>query len=352
MSAGHSGRREAKRADAFEAALNPVLEGLPAPVMLLGDFGEIVFANAAMRARFAQGGASRTLKIEAPEYAAALEGCDAVLQTVEATRVVCGVSRRETLHLARSPLGTCVMVTDSAGVPALEPANPQTTRLASLGFMVAGVCHEVANPLSAIHSMVQILRSRHGVTPETLEKGLTNIAANLARVLAITRRLSSFSRVPHEQCVPISLDAIVEEAAALLRHNPLGATVIVDYRGAPGAVVHARSGQLLQVISNIVLNAAQAMHGTGTVSAVTEIRADGMIELAIRDTGPGIPGDHLERVFEPFFSTKTDAEGTGLGLAISYVIVHELGGELRASNNPEGGACFTIELPPCREIQP
>jgi two-component system, NtrC family, sensor kinase len=351
MSAGHSGRHEAKRADAFESALNSVLEGMPAPVMLLGDFGEIVYANSAMRARFAQGGASGMLKVEAPEYAAALQGSDAASPTVEATRVVDGASRRETLHLGRSPFGTCVMITDRSSPLALEPANPQTTRLASLGFMVAGVCHEVANPLSAIHSMVQILRSRHGVTPETLEKGLTNIADNLARVLAITRRLSSFSRVPHEQCVPIAVDAVVEEAAALLHHNPLGATVIFEYRGAPGAVVRARPGQLLQVISNILLNAAQAMHGAGTVSAATEIRDDGMIELTIRDSGPGIPVGHLERVFEPFFTTKTDGEGTGLGLAISYVIVHELGGELRASSNRDRGACFTVELPLGRDLQ-
>jgi two-component system NtrC family sensor kinase len=345
MSAGQTSRQEATRTDAVEAALFPVLESLPAPVMLLGNLGEIVFANAAMRARFTQGGASRMLKVEAPDYAAALDGRDARSHTVEATRMVDGGCRCETLHLASSPLGTCVTVTDRGCALAPEPANPQTTRLASLGFMVAGVCHEVANPLSAIHSMVQILRSRHGVTPETLEKGLTNIAANLARVLAITRRLSSFSRVPHEQCISFAVDAVVEEAAALLRHDPFGATVRVDHRGAPGAVVRAHPGQLLQVVSNIFLNAAQAMRGTGTVSAATQVREDGMVELTIRDTGPGIPAGHLEQVFEPFFTTKPAGEGTGLGLAISYAIVHELGGELRASNLAEGGACFTVELP-------
>jgi two-component system NtrC family sensor kinase len=345
MSAGQMNRQEAMRTDTFEAVLFPVLESLPAPVMLLGKLGEIVFANAAMRARFTQGGASRTLKVEAPDYAVALERSDAGARTVEATRMVDGACRCETLHLASSPLGTCVTVTDRACALALEPANPQTTRLASLGFMVAGVCHEVANPLSAIHSMVQILRSRHGVTPETLEKGLTNIAANLTRVLAITRRLSSFSRVPHEQCISFAVDTVVEEAATLLRHDPFGATVRVDHRGAPGAVVRARPGQLLQVVSNLFLNAAQAMRGMGTVSAATLVRDDAKVELTIRDTGPGIQAGHLERIFEPFFTTKLAGEGTGLGLAISYVIVHELGGELRASNHAEGGACFTVELP-------
>jgi two-component system NtrC family sensor kinase len=211
----------------------------------------------------------------------------------------------------------------------------------------------VANPLSAIHSMVQILRSRRGVTPQTLEKGLASIAANIARVLTITRRLSSFSRVPGERCVPVSVDAAVDEAAALLRHNPVGAGVAVDYRGAPGVAVLARPGQLQQVIFNTLLNAAQAMRGAGGVSVAATVKPEGTVELSIRDTGPGIPPERFERIFEPFFTTKTEGEGTGLGLAISYEIVHELGGDMRAANDPAtGGACFTIGLPLLRESTP
>ena len=223
--------------------------------------------------------------------------------------------------------------------------NPQMQRLASLGFMLASVCHEVSNPLAAIHSMVQILQSRRGVNAETLEKGLESIAANIARVLAITRKLGEFSRVTGDAPGPVSVDAVVREAAALLRHSPCGTAVSVDYRGLPGALTLARPGELQQVVLNVLLNAAQAMAGAGRIEIQTAPAADGRIALSVRDCGPGIAPEHLERVFEPFFTTKPPGEGTGLGLAISYEIVHELGGAMRAANHPEGGACVLIDLP-------
>ncbi len=222
--------------------------------------------------------------------------------------------------------------------------NAQTQRLASLGFMLAGVCHEVSNPLSAVNSMVQILQSKRGVTPETMEKGLASIASNIARVLAITRKLGDFSRVRGDAPVPVAIDSAMEAALSLLRHSACGATVDVQYTGAPGAIVLAHPGELEQVVFNIVLNAAQAMSGAGRIEARASANAQS-IALSVRDSGPGIPAEHLKRVFDPFFTTKQPGEGTGLGLAIAYEIAHELGGTIRASNHPQGGAHFEVVLP-------
>jgi two-component system NtrC family sensor kinase len=97
-------------------------------------------------------------------------------------------------------------------------------------------------------------------------------------------------------------------------------------------------------VFNIFLNAAQAMQGEGRIEAQAR-SANGQIALSVRDTGPGIAPEHLAHVFEPFFTTKEPGEGTGLGLAISYEIVHELGGNLAAANDPRGGARFEIVLP-------
>src|SRR5713226_1743468 len=219
-----------------------------------------------------------------------------------------------------------------------ETVNAQMQRLASLGFMVAGVCHEVSNPLAAIHSMLQILQSKRGVTPETLEKGLASISLNVARVLAITKRLGDFSRVGSDPPAPVAVESAVEEAFALLRHSPYGAGLRIEYGGALGAAVLARPGNLQQVVFNILLNAAQAMDGAGVIDVRAQRTEGSALALSIRDSGPGIPGEHLARVFEPFFTTKQAGEGTGLGLAISYEIVQELGGTIRAFNHPEGGA--------------
>jgi C4-dicarboxylate-specific signal transduction histidine kinase len=225
-----------------------------------------------------------------------------------------------------------------------RPTDAQTQRLASLGFMLAGVCHEVSNPLAAIHSMLQILQSKRGVSAETIDKGLASIASNIARVLAITRKLGDFSRVGGAAPAPLALDAAVEAALALLRDSAQGPEVAVAYRGVPGAAVLARAGQLEQVMFNVLLNAAQAMQGKGRIG-VEARSGNGSVVLSVRDTGPGIPAEHLGRVFDPFFTTKPPGGGTGLGLAISSEIAHELGGAIRAFNHPQGGACFEVTLP-------
>ncbi len=226
-----------------------------------------------------------------------------------------------------------------------ETANAQTQRLAALGFMLAGVCREISSPLAAVYSILQILQSRRGVTPETMEKGLASMSANLARVLAITKKLGDFSRLGTEPPGPVRADAALEEARALLRNTPSGAGVRVQYRGLPDAAVLARPGDLPQILFNVLLNAAQAMGGTGLIQVQAHIDESQKLALSIRDGGPGIPAESLARVFEPFFSTKAPGEGTGLGLAISYELVHELGGTIRAFNPPGGGACFELVLP-------
>jgi C4-dicarboxylate-specific signal transduction histidine kinase len=225
-----------------------------------------------------------------------------------------------------------------------NPIPAQTQRLASLGFMLASVCHEVSNPLAAVSSMLQILQSKRGVTPETLEKGLASIAANIARVSAITKKLGDYSRVDGEAPAPLAVDEAVEAAATLLHQSPTGQDVELDYRSAPGVTVLARPSELERVLFNIFLNAAQAMQGAGRI----EVRAKPKgreVALSIRDTGPGIAAEHLPRVFDPFFTTKPPGEGIGLGLAISNELVHEMRGSIRASNDPRGGARFEIVLP-------
>ena len=285
--------------------MRALVDALPVPVALLDAQGRVAHANAAMRARAA----------------------DADPASLPGARV------------ADTAWGRWIAIP-----PEAQP-NPQMQRLASLGFMLAGVCHEVSNPLTAIHSMVQILQSPRGATPETIEKGLGSIAANIARVLAITRKLGGFSRVTDDPPRPQQVDAAVREALALLRDSKWGDGVQVAYHGLPGAVTLARPGELQQVLFNAMLNAAQAMSGRGSIDVRAERAADNRIRVRVRDEGPGFPEDHLARVFEPFFTTKPPGEGTGLGLAISYEIVQELGGSMSASNDPGGGACLELVLP-------
>jgi signal transduction histidine kinase len=136
----------------------------------------------------------------------------------------------------------------------------------------------------------------------------------------------------------------MDEALGLLRHSACGSAVQVQYSGAGGASVLARPGNVQEILLNILLNAAQAMGGSGTIEARSRVENERLV-ISIRDHGPGIAPEHLARVFDPFFTTKQAGQGTGLGLAISYELAQELGGTIRAFNPPEGGACFAIELP-------
>jgi len=294
-----SGRARKPEKLALAADVRALVDALPLPAMLSMPDGALLHANAAMRATPA--------------------------------------GARETTPLALGEFGECTLTI-------VRPADPQTQRLAALGFMLAGVCHEVSNPLAAIHSMLQILQSKRGVSAETLDRGLASIGANIARVLAITRKLGDFSRVGGEAPTRVAIDAAMEAAIALLRHSDQAPGVSVAWRGASGAAVLARVGQLEQVFFNLLLNAAQAMRGEGRIDAHLRLEGAAAV-IALRDSGPGIAPENLARVFDPFFTTKPPGEGVGLGLAISNEVAHELGGAIQAYNHPQGGACFEITLP-------
>jgi two-component system, NtrC family, sensor kinase len=288
-----------RKPDVLSPDVKALVDALPVAAMLSTAGGTVLHANAAMRA--------------APPGA------------------------RESTTLKLVELGECTLTL-------VRPADPQTQRLAALGFMLAGVCHEVSNPLAAIHSMLQILQSKRGVSAQTLDKGLASIGANIARVLAITRKLGDFSRVGGDAPTRVAIDAAMEAAVALLRHSDQAPGVTVAYHGASGATVLCRAGQLEQIFFNILLNAAQAMRGDGRIDV--QVRVDGPSALvAISDSGPGIAAQNLPRLFDAFFSTKPAGEGVGLGLAISNELAQELGGAIRAYNPPQGGACFEITLP-------
>ena len=203
--------------------------------------------------------------------------------------------------------------------------------------------------VAAVSSMLQILKSKRGVTPETMKKGLASIEANIARVLEITQRLGQFSRVGAEAPAPLAIDDAVDSAIALLRHSAWGAAIEVEHKRARGATVASRPGELQQVVFNLLLNAAQAMGGKGRIR-ITIDRDDDRAAVAVRDSGPGIPPDIRAQVFEPFFTTK--ARGGGLGLPIAKRTAEMHGGSLTLTCPPEGGTVVVLLVPIAAKGQP
>jgi PAS domain S-box-containing protein len=225
----------------------------------------------------------------------------------------------------------------------------QSEKLAALGQFVAGIAHELNNPLQGVLGHLELLR-RTGAFPKTLRRDMRQIYREADRAAKIVRNLLVFAGsrrfVRRRTSVNASLSRVLSLRAPALR-----AANIEVVRRHTDALPRVKGDPLLlqQALLNIVLNAEQAIGaGGGRIETTTSLRgegADARIVVQIRDTGPGIPAATMPRVFEPFFTTKEVGKGTGLGLAITYGIIQEHGGEIAASNHPEGGAVFTVQLP-------
>ncbi len=220
-------------------------------------------------------------------------------------------------------------------------------RLATVGRLASGVAHEVGNPLGAISGYAELGRARlrDGRGAAEVDDCLARIAAEARRIDAIVRDLLDFARPAPPALAPVDLPAAVDAAVRLARVQPRfrEVEVALELDGAPRVVADER--RLAQVFLNLPLNAGDAMRGSGRVRiSARELAAPARVEVAVADSGPGIPPEHLARVFDPFFTTKEPGEGTGLGLAVCHGIVASFGGEIAAANRPEGGAVVRLVL--------
>jgi two-component system, LuxR family, sensor kinase FixL len=218
-----------------------------------------------------------------------------------------------------------------------------------LGELSGSLAHELNQPLAAILSNAQAAQRFLAQTPprtEQLAEILVDIVKSDHRARAVIQRLRSMLRKEPAQHQRLDLNDVVEESLRLMRSDLLnrGVLVATDLARALPAVSGDRN-QLQQVLLNLVMNACDAMAGQPTrrLRIGTRRVAPGRVEFSVADCGAGIPPDELERIFEPFVSTK--AQGLGLGLAICRSIVEAHGGRLWAGNNAGGGATLHGELP-------
>lgn len=318
------------------------------PTLMLGEDGAVLGASDDAGADSAVDAPTDVpLRERADHYLGLLRGNVpwATPQEVDSQRTLpTGAVMYERIRLRRTAWGACLVVVDHTDLRQLQASDIQTARLASLGFMVAGVCHEVTNPLTSLHSIVQILRTEQRPSQAMLDKGLENIATNVKRILDISRRLVRFSRVGEEPRSRFAIDDAIVEAAHVMRHGGLFNDINFHHQPEPMAMGFGNTGQAREIFLNLFANAAQAMSGRGRLSVSTRI-AGHTIEVLVSDSGPGVP-DHLaSRIFEPFFTTKLDQHGTGLGLAICTEIAHEHGGSIQLRHSSPQGAVFCVTLP-------
>ncbi|PWU24975.1 MAG: hypothetical protein C5B48_03665 [Candidatus Rokuibacteriota bacterium] len=224
----------------------------------------------------------------------------------------------------------------------------QSEKLAALGQFVAGIAHELNNPLQAVLGHMELLRVT-GAFPKELRREARMIYREAERAAKIVRNLLIFSGARRLARRPVSINAVIVKVMAS-RMRACRAAEIELVRDLDQELPRVQSDPLLlhQVFLNIVMNAEYAIAATGhggRIYVSTRRSADERIAVSVRDTGRGIPPEVLSRIFEPFYTTKDVGKGTGLGLAISYGIVQEHGGHIAAVNHPDGGAMFTVDLP-------
>lgn len=222
----------------------------------------------------------------------------------------------------------------------------QSERLASLGTMLAGIAHEINNPLSNVSTSAEILKEENErAGPRERRALIDQIISQTDRATDIIRTVLDFSREGERRSTNL-LSAI--RGSMILVRGEMPAHVSVDIDVPADLEIHADKTKLEQAFINLVTNSIDAMRDPGRESRISisaRPAGDHDVEIVFRDTGAGIPGHLLDRVFDPFFTTKDVGQGTGLGLYLTHHIVEQHGGAIRVESAVGEGTCFVITLP-------
>ena len=263
---------------------------------------------------------------------------------------------QRTTNIAVAPLlsrdfvsvGRIILVDDITERVTLEAQLTQADKLSSIGLLAAGVAHEINTPLAVISSYAQLL-SKQLRGDARLSPVLDKITQQSFRAAEIANGLLNFSRTSTTEFRDTNLNQVIRDTLSLLEHQFKTAQISVDLdltEELPS--INGNSGKLQQVFLNLLLNAKDAMPGGGRLRVAT--LANGHVEAMVSDSGSGIAPEHLKRIYDPFFTTKTmpkpgDRRGTGLGLSVSYGIIQEHAGKIHVESSVGAGTTFHLEFP-------
>jgi two-component system NtrC family sensor kinase len=246
-------------------------------------------------------------------------------------------------------IGRLIIVDDITERIDLESQLSQAEKLSSIGLLAAGVAHEVNTPLAVISSYAQMLTKQIN-GDDKLGPLLEKITRQTFRASEIVNNLLNFSRTSATEFSAIDLNKIIAETLTLLEHQLKTSHIKVEtdlYQGLP--LIHGNSGKLQQVFLNLFLNAKDAMAGKGGTLHISTANGDA-VQVNISDSGAGIAPEHIRKIYDPFFTTKTapregQSRGTGLGLSVTYGIIQEHAGKIRVDSQPGQGTRFHLEFP-------
>lgn len=222
----------------------------------------------------------------------------------------------------------------------MEERLREQNALARLGEMAAVIAHEVKNPLAGVRGAIQVIGGR--LPKESRDAAVVKeILTRIDALNELMKDLLLFARPPQPRLTPIDLIGLIQTTADLLSGDPAIRGVAIEVAGSGRPVIG--DAELLKIVfQNLLVNGAQAMQGQGAIQVTLE-SVDGVCRVSVRDAGPGIPPDVLEKIFTPFFTTKS--RGTGLGLPTAKRIVEAHGGSIAITSSPGAGTTVELSLP-------
>jgi PAS domain S-box-containing protein len=253
-------------------------------------------------------------------------------------------------------IGRLIIVDDITERMELESQLSQAEKLSSIGLLAAGVAHEVNTPLAVISSYAQMLSKQVHSDPKKAEL-LEKITRQTFRASEIVNSLLNFSRTSSSEFNSVDLNRVIQDTLTLLEHQFKTARIKIVPELHPSLPsIMGNTGKLQQVFLNLFLNAKDAMPAGGTLTITT---GNGHhVTVTVADTGSGIAQEHIHRIYDPFFTTKSKqpntktghSGGTGLGLSVTYGIIQEHAGKIHVDSSPGQGTTFTMEFPMSRKV--
>jgi two-component system NtrC family sensor kinase len=288
---------------------------------------------------------------------------DAGIRNLYKFRLKTPAGEVRTVNVAIAPLvtrtfqviGRLVIMDDITERIDLETQLSQSDKLSSIGLLAAGVAHEVNTPLAVISSYTQMLSKQLQGDPQKASL-LEKITRQTFRASEIVNNLLNFSRTSGSEISDVDVNKVIADTLALLEHQFKVAKVQVQISPEPKLpAIQGNAGRLQQVFLNLFLNAKDAMPSGGTLR-VSTLNGES-VSVSISDTGTGIAPEHIQRIYDPFFTTKTapregQSRGTGLGLSVTYGIIQEHAGKIRVESHPGEGTTFTLDFPLSRKAVP
>ena len=220
----------------------------------------------------------------------------------------------------------------------------QSEKLAAMGRLTSQIAHELNNPLYGIMNTLELLKTE--IPPENRRRKILEMAlSETVRLSDLLRKMLSFSKPDQEERQPVDINSVIDEILLLhekqLKENDIN--IESSFAQDPG-LVNASKNQMRQVFLNMVANARDAMPNGGTLAVAT--RADGeKVTIEIKDNGTGIREEHIDKIFDSFFTTKGEVKGVGLGLSVCYGFIKDHGGDIKVKSREGSGTTFTITLP-------